>query len=211
MNTEVIRQNLASFIFVLLILAGAFLWNFIEYKNLQNDKINYLQQKEQEKASFYQEKQEFELQKKDFEIKQLEYKSQITTQEYKNNNAFNLKYTLCEDQLKESKIQTENISEKLSAKSLEIEKYKQIIFHLEENKSTLENKLQKMNGAEKISNLISEYTEKYGGITIGSYNHYSDYSKAVNKFEAILGLINTYHLNNEFSNFIRTTTKDLYR
>lgn len=39
---------------------------------------------------------------------------------------------------------------------------------------------------------------------------YSDYMQASREFEAILGLIQTYKLDNEYNNFIKNTSSKLY-
>ena len=47
MNINTIKDNISSFVFVILLLGGAlgssFIYVFLEYKNLQKEKINKIQ------------------------------------------------------------------------------------------------------------------------------------------------------------------------
>lgn len=74
----------------------------------------------------------------------------------------------------------------------------------------LEESIKKMNAAEKISQLISEYAKKYAAISKDSYKKYSDYMEASRQFEAIDGLIKVHHLENEYADFIRLVSKKMY-
>jgi hypothetical protein len=67
-----------------------------------------------------------------------------------------------------------------------------------------------MNAAEKISQLISEYAKKYPAISKDNYEKYSDYMEAFRQFEAIDGLIKVHHLENEYADFVRLMSKELY-
>lgn len=225
MNKNVITDNIASFIFVLLLfssaLGSAFIYVFLEYKKLQQEKIDFHENKLKSELEFIKVKHDLELEIKNFEIQKTKYNSNNELTKSSLIDNINLKVIKCEEILQNYKYQSDTLfaTKNIEIQNLEKELYEQKkqfndintrFEKIKEKNILLEESIKKMNIAEKITQLISEYAKNYSSISKNNYEKYSDYIEASRQFEAIQGLINVYHLEKEYEDFIRLVSKRMY-
>ena len=225
MNINVIKDNISSFVLVLLLLGGtlgsAFVYVFLEYKELQKEKINFQEAKQKIELELVKAKHNLELQRKNFEIQKTKYNSNTELTKSNLIDNANLKAMKCEETLQRYKYQSNTL---LTTKDIDIQNLQNkvdeqknqmnnLYASLEKSKEKnllLEEYIKKLNAAEKISQLISEYSKKYAAISKDDYEKYSDYMEASRQFEAIDGLIKVHHLEKEYATFVRLMNQKLY-
>ncbi|WP_148626081.1 hypothetical protein [Aliarcobacter cryaerophilus] len=202
MNTNIIKENLSSFIFVAIIMCGGFYYIIEENKVLQKEKL-----------IINNEKNEIELMKKDLDNKilqgKLDFKDnlKIISDLQKENNSEIQKY---EVSINKKDLEIQNLRKIINNKDNEIVNLNISNSELKIDKEELIKQIGMMNKAEKITGLISEFSKKYSAIDKNTYDKYSDYIQVVREYEGIIGLINSYKLNYEYENFIRNMNKKLY-
>lgn len=225
MNINIIKENLSSFIFVILIMIASWGTGFVyiikEYKALQSEKVAHQEQVQKEKLQINNEKNEIELMKKELENKILQAKLDIKDNQkviidlQKEGNAEfikefqNYKVTM-NSMINKKDLKIESLVQAVNTKDNEIVSLNALVLELKSNKEELTKQIEMINKAEKITNLISQFSKKYSAIDKDTYDKYSDYVQALREYEGIVGLIKTYKLNDEYSDFIRNMNRKLY-
>ncbi|XOB63503.1 hypothetical protein ACMC56_06740 [Campylobacterota bacterium DY0563] len=221
MDKSIIKENIASVLFVMITLSAGFIYLITEYKALESKKSILSQKLNDEKIELNEQKNEIKLMQKDLEnqilqaklkhkddlveIKNIKSKSSLI--ESKEYQQYQIKMNTL---VSKQGIEIENLTTKINIRNNEIIILNKTLEKLKKENKELSTFINNMHNAEKISNLISKHLSKYLNISKNKYDKYEHYLQAIDEYESIHSLIKTYKLTDEFSPFIRNMRKKYY-